>query len=116
MTKPTEQNKSMASLISTLSKMNSELDQALDNREFEAIQELVELRGPVIQELMQAHKLSPIAPREVEKILSFEEKLKTKMRKIQHLLGGELTNSRRHAHAQRMYARFETDDDPLTKK
>jgi hypothetical protein len=38
------------------------------------------------------------------------------MRKIQHLLGGELTNSRRHAHAQRMYARFETDDDPLTKK
>ena len=115
MTKPTEQSKSTASMISALTKMNSELEQALDNKEFEAIQELVERRGPVIQDLMKAHKISPVDPREVEQILTFEDKLKTKMQKIQHLLGGELTNSRRHAHAQRMYTRFETDE-PLSKK
>jgi hypothetical protein len=110
MTEPKDQKESVASLIEQLSTMNEALDSALDSKEFDTIQELVEQRGPVINALMSAHKVSPVNPTDVERILSFEDKLKTKMRAIQHMLGGELSNSQKHAHAHRMYSRFDPEE------
>ena len=110
MTEPHDQNESMASLIDRLSSMNEALDAALDAKEFESIHELVEQRGPIISALMNEHETNPVNPEDVERILSFEEKLKKKMRSIQHMLGGELSNSQKHAHAHRMYSRFEPED------
>lgn len=110
MTEPQDQPESMASLIDQLDTMNKALDTALDAKEFDSIQELVNQRGPVINALMKAHQTSPVDPSDVERILSDEEKLKKKMRAIQHMLSGELSNSRKHAHAHRMYTRFEPDE------
>ena len=110
MTEPHDQNESTASLIDRLTSMNEALDAALDAREFESIHELVEQRGPVISALMKGHETHPVNPADVERILSFEEKLKKKMKSIQHMLGGELSTSRKHAHAHRMYSRFEPED------
>jgi hypothetical protein len=46
MTEPKDQKESVASLIEQLSTMNEALDSALDSKEFDTIQELVEQRGP----------------------------------------------------------------------
>lgn len=110
MTKPKDQEESMASLVNQLSTMNQALDAALDGKDFETIQELVEQRGPLINALMKAHNSSPVDPKDVKRILAFEDKLKEKMKAIQHMLGGELSNSQKHAHAHRMYSRFEPDE------
>ena len=76
MTEPQDQPESMVSLIDQLDTMNKALDTALDAKEFDSIQELVNQRGPVINALMKAHQTSPVDPSDVERILSDEEKLK----------------------------------------
>ena len=101
------------SLVRNLTETNNTLEKAIDDREYDIIQEIVDKRGPMVQALMKHHAQSPIKPGITEKILAQEKILQNKMRGLQSELGEALGTSQKHAHAQRMYDKFNPKKDVL---
>ena len=101
------------SLILSLTEANNALEKAIDDREYDIIQEIVDMRGPMVQALMKHHARTPIKHAETVKILAQEERLQTKMKALQSELGEALETSQKHAHAQRMYDKFNSKKDLL---
>ena len=101
------------SLVRNLIETNNALDKAIDDREYEIIQEIVDKRGPMVQALMKHHAHSPINPLKTEQILAQEKTLQAKMKSLQSELGEALGTSQKHAHAQRMYDKFNSKKDVL---
>ena len=102
-----------ASLIKNLTETNAALEKAIDDRDYDIIQGIVDKRGPQVQALMKHHAQSPIKPAITEQILQQEKTLQNKMKEVQSELGEALGTSQKHAHAQRMYDKFNTKKDLL---
>ena len=100
-------------LTTTLIETNQALEKAIDERNYEVIQGIVDQRGPMVHALMQHHNKTPIDPSITKDILEQEQRIQKKMRGLQDELGDALETSQKHAHAQRMYNKFNTNKDPL---
>lgn len=90
-----------------LQELNKELNNALNEKDFDVINALVTERGPTISKLMNIHRVHPLAPDKAKEILDYEERLRHKMKEVQSELGTNLQQSQKHAHAKRMYDKFE---------
>ena len=94
-------------LAAELLHLNEKLRDALDQEDYDAITPLVEERGPIVTRLMLAHQSNPLPKNIGKKVLEQESELQVKMEAAQEFLGTELGRSQKHAHAKRMYKKFE---------
>ena len=109
----TEERPTESDLIKTLTDTNSALEKAIEERDYEVIQGIVDKRGPMVHALMQHHENTPIDPSITKNILEQEQRIQKKMKAMQAELGDALETSQKHAHAQRMYNKFNTNKDPF---
>lgn len=100
-------------LVNTLTETNNTLEAAIDDRDYELIQQIVDKRGPMVHALMQQHEKTPIDTSVTQSILAQEQRIQSKMKNLQSELGDALETSQKHAHAQRMYNKFNDKKDVL---
>jgi len=100
-------------LVSTLTETNNALETAIEERDYDVIQQIVDRRGPMVHALMQFHDKTPIDTTVTREILAQEQRIQIKMKNLQSELGDALETSQKHAHAQRMYNKFTEKKDVL---
>ena len=102
-----EEREETEAALSALEELNATLDDAIRSNDVSGIPDLIAERGKAVNRLMQAHKSSPVAADRAESLLNEDKRLSKELTSLKKNMGDELSLSRRHAHASRMYTKHE---------
>jgi hypothetical protein len=83
------------------------LSQAIDARDCEQIETLVNERGALIEAVINWHKAHPIAAGHRERLLAADATLRTRVARLHDEIGGELREVMNKLHGLKEYARFQ---------
>jgi hypothetical protein len=102
-----EEREETESALSALEKLNRTIDEAIRSNDVTTIPDLIGKRGKAVNRLMQAHKSAPVDADRAESLLREDKRLSNELSTLKKSMGDELSLSRRHAHASRMYTKHE---------